>query len=350
MKHFSKFFFFILFNILIFSSCKKETTDTLSAVKTAGLNNQTMAAAINQNATNVNEKIVVQQDEESMPVWLYGNANSNTVILMVHGGPGDDVRTYRNVNQGLAFKRLETNYIVAYWQQRASGESQGPDNPKYYTIAQYAKDCDKVVDQLLAKYPGKQIVMMGHSWGGMLTSYYLRTSARRAKIKAWVDIDGVHNGTELIEFSRQDLGAEANKRIALKQNVSYWTSVKNDISRNPNAANGISYSCIENIGEIIIKVFPKYPASARAINSNTAISPELVNTNNNSYLKSYTLPTLVLWGKYDFSVSKKIRDQVLANSGSKKLVSKEFMTSSHFPMFQEPDEFAATIENFIKSL
>lgn len=349
MNYFSKLFLFIFFNILIFSSCKKETVENLSDVKTAAANKKNIAAAVNQNATNVDEKIIVKQDEESMPVWLYGNANSNTIILMVHGGPGDIVTSYRTVNQGIAFKRLETNYIVAYWQQRASGESQGPDNPKYYTIPQYAKDCDKVVDVLLAKYPGKQIVMMGHSWGGMLTSYYLRTPARRAKIKAWVDIDGVHNGVGLIELSVQDLNAEANKRIALNQNVDYWTGVKKNISSNPYSSNPISYDCIKNIEEVIVKVYPIYPNTARALNSNRYIFPVEIKTDNNSYLRSYTLPTLVLWGKYDFSVSKQIRDQALANSGSKKLVSKEFMASSHLPMFQEPDEFAVAIENFIKS-
>ena len=62
------------------------------------------------------------------------------------------------------------------------------------------------------------------------------------------------------------------------------------------------------------------------------------------------MPTLLLWGKYDFSVSKKMRDEVISNSGSTNLVSVEFEASSHFPMYQEPVLFATTVLDFINGL
>jgi len=350
MKYFLKTFLLLFFLGLIFSSCKKESADSVSETKTINAKPAGLALA-NQDEVKVAEKIIVLNKEEKMPVWLYGKANANTILVMVHGGPGSNVLDYRNLNQGLAFKRLENNHIVAYWQQRASGESQGPDNSNYYTIQQYAEDCDMVVKKLKAKYPDKRIVLMGHSWGGMLIPFYLRSQIRRAKIAAWINIDGLHNGTTFLQSSIQDLNAEADKRIALQQNVSYWNSVKNDISKYPTAANPLSYSCIAYIPEVKIKVYPQNFTSftSRATNSNRKIFPVVLNTDNTSYLKSYTLPTLVLWGKYDYSVSKRTRDQMLANSGSTKLVNKEFSVSSHFPMFQEPDQFAESIESFIKS-
>lgn len=343
MKHFFKLLSLSLVLVFVLNACKKKDVQPTDS---SSCENPSVTATV------IDDTVIVHHDEEDMPLWLHGKSTSNTVILIVHGGPGSDVMDYRNYKGGLGFRRLENNYIVAYWQQRASGLSQGPDNTAYYTIPQYAEDCEVVVDSLIARYPGKQIVMMGHSWGGMLTSYYLRTATRRAKITAWVDIDGVHNGTILFEKSAQDLNTAADERIALGENVNYWTYVKQQVaSGNNNTINALSYDCVEYIDQVPVKV-PRsdFTFTPRAIHSNQNIFPVLVSTNNNSYLPSYTLPTLVLWGKYDYSVSKQIRDQLLNLSGSSNLVSVEFSASSHLPMFQEPDAFAEAIENFIEGL
>ncbi|PIF45505.1 pimeloyl-ACP methyl ester carboxylesterase [Chryseobacterium sp. 52] len=347
MRYYLKLFIVFAFSILGLISCEKDSEQLDTATNPAMANPSEDAQA----NTFVDKKITVEHDEEKMPVWFYGKSNSNTVILMVHGGPGSDIMDYRNYKGGTAFRKLENNYIVAYWQQRAAGSSQGPNNPAYYTIPQFAEDCDEVISAIKTNFPGKKIVLMGHSWGGMLTSYYLRDAARRAKIAAWVDIAGVHNGTILFNSSATDLTAEANQRISLGQNVAYWTSVKNQVAANPQSINSLSYSCIENISEVPVKVpVTDFSFTPRALTSNQYIFPVLINTDNNTYLPSYTLPTLLLWGKYDFSVSKQLRNQVLQLSGANNIVSVEFNSSSHFTMFQEPDLFAGSIKTFIEGL
>ena len=70
---------------------------------------------------------------------------------------------------------------MAYWQQRASGQSKGTNKNDLYTIEQYVEDADKIIDELKIKYPNREIVLFGHSWGGTLTSSYLKDSNRRKK-------------------------------------------------------------------------------------------------------------------------------------------------------------------------
>ncbi len=320
-------FFGIMFSLFCFVSCKKDNTD--EQVK--------MFSVINKS--------------ETMPVWLYGNYNSNYIILAVHGGPGSDVLDFRNYKEGLGFKQIEQSHLVAYWQQRASGQSTGPNDSTYYNINQYVEDCDKVVDQLRARFPNKKIVLFGHSWGGMLTSSYLKDANRRAKVVAWIDAAGAHNGTTLLQSTIDDINAEADKRILANEKVNYWTSLKNDIAANPEHANFIAYDMIDSVPEVSIKVsILAFDFTERAESSNQVLFHEFTNTNNTPYLQDITMPSLFLWGKYDCAVSNQLRVEAMANIGSSKKVFKEFTASGHYIMFHEPDIFANSVVDFVNGL
>jgi pimeloyl-ACP methyl ester carboxylesterase len=320
-------FFGVIFSIFFFVSCKKE--NNVEQIKMFSVINKT----------------------ETMPVWLYGNYNSNYIILAVHGGPGSDVLDFRNYKEGLGFKQIEQSHLVAYWQQRASGQSTGTDDTTYYNIPQYVEDCDKVVDELTTRFPNKKIVLFGHSWGGMLTSSYLKDTNRRAKVVAWIDAAGVHNGTTLLQSSVDDINAEADKRILANEKVNYWTSLKNDLVTYPNVANYLAYDLLDSVPEVLVKVpISDFELSERAETSNGVLFREILLTNNTPFLQNVTIPSLFLWGKYDFAVSNKLRIEAMANIGSSKKVFKEFTASGHYIMFHEPTFFANSVVEFVDGL
>lgn len=296
--------------------------------------------------------LVVKNAEESMPVWVNGNKDSKFIILAVHGGPGSDVLDFLNYQNGTAFKKIQEKYLVAYWQQRASGQSVGSDNKKYFTIAQYVDDTDKIVDQLQKTYPDKKIVLLGHSWGGMLTSSYLKEEAHRAKIIAWVYAAGLQNGTSMSETSTTDINTEADARIKANDKAEEWEATKKLLKENPEKFNSIAYAATQIIPEVLIKVHndTDFKFTTRALNSNSALSQEIFKTNNNQYLKNITMPCLVLWGKYDFAVSKTYRNELLQNIGSKNVTSIDFNASGHYMMFHEPDLFAKSVIDFVGTL
>jgi pimeloyl-ACP methyl ester carboxylesterase len=337
MQFFSKTNFISLSLVALFfmSSCDKNDSD---------VNGKT-------NQITPKPTFVLNSNEESMPVWVNGNNDSQCVILVIHGGPGSDVLDFRTYKNGLAFKKIEETTLVAYWQQRAAGQSVGSDNQKYFTIDQYVDDADKVVDQLRNKYPGKKIVLFAHSWGGMLSSSYLKDETRRTKIAAWIDAAGVHNGTNLIETTTADINAEADIRIAANENVADWKEVKTDLASNPNLYNKIAYALTQIIPEVLIKVDnDDFKFTERAISSNSLLFKEIVHTNNAPVLSNITMPCLLLWGKYDFAVSKTYRKEFLANIGSKEVRSVDFNASGHYMMFHEPDLFAKSVIDFLNLL
>jgi len=300
------------------------------------------------------ETFTVVHNEETMPVWVYGKSDAPYILLAAHGGPGSDVLDFRNYQNGVGFKKIEESYLVAYWQQRASGQSKGSNNTKYFTISQYVEDLDVVINELKTRYPSKGIVLLGHSWGGTLTSAYLKDLTRRTKVVAWIDAAGLHNGTIFSSSTRNDLIREADLRIAANQNTSYWQDVKNkaqNTSTPLTEINSLAYGCLNNIPEVVTKVnLADFKHTQRALTSNGALFPEILTSNNTSGVSTLTIPVLLLWGKYDFAVSKQLRDELMGVLPPAKLTSVTMQASGHYMMFHEPELFASYIKQFMDKL
>lgn len=302
-------------------------------------------------SNKISDSLKIKNNQATMPVWVNGKKDSKYIILAVHGGPGSDVLDFRNYKKGKGFKLIENQFLVAYWQQRASGQSTGSHDESLFTIKQYVDDLDKVIDQLKTKYPDKKIVLFGHSWGGMLTSSYLKESINRNKLVAWINAAGVTNGNTLNQTTIDDIKNEVNKRISLGNDVAYWQKRKQELIDYPEEANQIAYTILEKIPEVIIKVNNSdFKIKDIGYISNIKLMKEIIKTNNVNHLNSVKFPTLFLWGKYDFAVSSKQRDEAMNNIGSTIKKSIVFDASGHYLMFHEPEKFAQSINDFIFSL
>jgi proline iminopeptidase len=93
----------------------------------------------------------------------FGNPE-NPVVIVIHGGPGGD---YRNL---LILKALaEDGYFVVFYDQRGSGLS--PRVPKEdLTFESSIEDLNRIVNYYSQ---GREVGLIGHSWGGIMTAYYL---------------------------------------------------------------------------------------------------------------------------------------------------------------------------------
>ncbi|MCB9689063.1 MAG: alpha/beta fold hydrolase [Alphaproteobacteria bacterium] len=86
------------------------------------------------------------------------------VVIVLHGGPGGD---YRNL---LVLKALaDDGYLVVFYDQMGSGLSPR-DDAERATFDGMLAELDAVVDHY---GKGRSVALVGHSWGGMLTAYYL---------------------------------------------------------------------------------------------------------------------------------------------------------------------------------
>jgi predicted alpha/beta-fold hydrolase len=122
----------------------------------------------------------LRSEGADMPVWVRGNKNAQVFILVLHGGPGSYVSEYIGMP---SFNSLEKEYTVVYWDQRASGDSQGNAKPESLTREQFVQDLDKLVALIRNKYNQPTLFLLGHSWGGALGRFTCWIPGGKAKSK-----------------------------------------------------------------------------------------------------------------------------------------------------------------------
>jgi proline iminopeptidase len=101
-------------------------------------------------------------------VETYGDP-TKPVIVFLHGGPGSDFRELLRLNQRYDGYALTDDHFVVFWDQRGSGLSRRHDCD-VYSLDQADADLDALVEHVS---PGRPVVLIGHSWGGMYATLYI---------------------------------------------------------------------------------------------------------------------------------------------------------------------------------
>ncbi|MBU8893338.1 MAG: alpha/beta hydrolase [Bacteroidales bacterium] len=117
-----------------------------------------MPETVEQNPSIPHIKI----DNTIFHLETFGN-DSNEVVIALHGGPGNDYRYL------LDLKELANDYFVVFYDQRGTGLSPRV-NAEEMTIENMIDDLNNIIDHYSQ---GRQVNLIGHSWGGMLASGYL---------------------------------------------------------------------------------------------------------------------------------------------------------------------------------
>lgn len=77
-------------------------------------------------------------------------------------------------------KEWEKDFTVVQWDQRNAGKTYEANDPKKVaptvTVTQMLADTLEVVRYLTNKYGKEKVVLLGHSWGSVLGSIFLRNT------------------------------------------------------------------------------------------------------------------------------------------------------------------------------
>ncbi len=120
-------------------------------------------------------------DDDSLPAFelsdgtllhleTVGDSNA-PVLIVLHGGPGDDYRNYRSL------KELADEYFVVLWDQRGAGLSERVPEEEI-DGPQYLSDLDELGETFS---PGRPFHLLGHSWGGAYATYYVQNYPDRVE-------------------------------------------------------------------------------------------------------------------------------------------------------------------------
>ncbi|MGC3943181.1 MAG: alpha/beta hydrolase [Chryseolinea sp.] len=301
-----------------------------------------------------------------MPVSVRGKIDSGVLVIFIHGGPGGTAFQKIGLH---AFNELEKKYGIVFWDQRASGSSQGNSALSDLTLDQFTEDLDKLVDLLSGKYNSPKIFLMGHSWGGCLGTNYLIDSRRRSKIRGWIDVDGAHNNPEGDDLSMEFVINYANQQIAKGIEADFWQYVISWYEKNPNftsdqlehyafvdKAHGYVYdpsiAYEENFPNYSFSYLFESPANVTAslINHSSVAEHFIISDIDlTSKMRAIQTPSLIIWGARDGIIPYPMAQQALDALGTpqdqKQLVT--LPNSAHNGFHEEPTLFIDAVVSFV---
>jgi pimeloyl-ACP methyl ester carboxylesterase len=121
--------------------------------------------------------------EEYVPIngirqFLYhlGTSDANPVMLFLHGGPGSAESLFTMAFQ----EKWEEIFTVVHWDQRGTGKTLTKNPDKLPNIDLLLTDLFEVIQYLKMKYHKQRIVILGHSWGSVLGSVFIRKHPEEA--------------------------------------------------------------------------------------------------------------------------------------------------------------------------
>jgi len=300
----------------------------------------------------VNDDVFIKRKSQSLFLKVAGNIGSRKLLLIVHGGPGGNGLDYRD---SIIKSNVESKMAVGYWDQRFGGNSQG--NAGASDLSSYREDLLAVVNYIKAKYGNDlQIYLMGHSWGGFLTPYFLGHDRNQDLIAGWIQVDGAHNYPLNDSLTEVMLANRAEIEIAAQRNANHWQSVL-DYCNAHNSSDGYEVSVqlnqyaheAESLMDSVFTPDARYvsdpSASYRNNQFNGVVSAILgvdsptYQINPDSYLKEIKLPALLMWGWFDFVCPTTLCEDLQIKIGSSDKTVQYFYHSGHSPMMNEPDLF-----------
>lgn len=304
----------------------------------------------------------LKSGNQHMPVTVGGNVDSKKFLIIIHGGPGGNAIVYR---ENFVKNEVEKEMAIVYWDQRFSGNSQG--NNGGTDIKDFRKDIKSLLLLLKAKYGSdKQFYLLGHSWGGFLAPYFLVDNANQDLVKGWIQVGGAHNYRLNDSLTREMLLHYGKIEIANGRNTSEWEKIVNwcnnngfEGNKNAGELNAFAYKAEEMIGEVIKPesgndvremqqaIFLAQWSNGISTNIRKIDDPTYANPNSDQ-LKKIKIPTLLMWGKYDFVVPPDLALDVEANSGSLDVTKIIYLYSGHSPMSNERVKFWKDLINWVK--
>lgn len=122
--------------------------------RTPGIDGPTSVARLEQVTLNGTKEWVL----------IRGTDTHNTILLFLHGGPGMPM-----MYLGHAFQRdLEKHFVVVHWDRRGAGKSYDAGIGWKPSVRSNLDDLHALAGWLHHEFPGRKLILAGHSWGTYL--------------------------------------------------------------------------------------------------------------------------------------------------------------------------------------
>ncbi len=176
----------------------------------AGSRNINYAKHYQMITNGVDEGTYLTLGDQEQYVLMRGMNTENPVIIYLHGGPSspDTYTTYGFTDD------LIDDYTVIAWDQRGCGRTYFHNlehDPKNETASfeQAQEDLDALVNYALERFGQDQVIILGHSYGTILGSMYVREHPE--KVSAYIGAAQVVSLEKMDIYSYEDALSRAKE-------------------------------------------------------------------------------------------------------------------------------------------
>ena len=306
-----------------------------------------------QNA--LDEDVYINTEDSRLFANIRSKDSESPVLLYLHGGPGSPLGV--PLFKAYAGHQLENYFIVVYLHQRGIMKSERvPDST--HNISSYISDIHHVVTYLKTRFPGHNIFLLGHSWGGLLSYRYLLDHKNEAdKLVAVctpLNSRAMMTGRVemLLRWAYRNKNQEAIEDLEKLQNKSLF-ELKDDsnlLKKWMAQANGgwhrnLDLSRVNEAIDYEDKIHDWLKEQERI---ETLLNDEILNINLEDSIQYLNTPLLCIAGKEDTDVPWYIVKEEFENYGGKKTF-KLFKKSHHMVFIDEEKLFVKTITRFLRT-
>jgi pimeloyl-ACP methyl ester carboxylesterase len=290
---------------------------------------------------------------------LFANVRSNDslapVLLYLHGGPGSPLGV--PLLKAYAGPQLEDYFIMVYLHQRGIMKSERVDDDAH-NISKYVEDIHYVVNYLKNRFKGREIYLLGHSWGGLLSYMYLLKYENEVDkfVAVCVPLDA-----EAMTYGRIDMMLQWASGINNRQAIDELNALKNKpVSMLPDDAatlqkwmsrayGGWHRNLDMNKVNRVIDYEEDIPAwlnEQKHVES--LLINEILNITLTDSIRKLDIPLLCMAGKEDTDVPWYIVKEEFDKYGGPKTF-RLFENSHHMIFIDEEDLFVETIVKFLRT-
>lgn len=326
------------------------------------------------------EVLHMKSDSSYHPIYVRGNKQADTYIIWVHGGPGSSGLYYGDIDEVAA---LHKTYRVVYWDQLSSGGTVGDPDTDDFTLNEFAKHVDGVVNIIEKEYQPKNIFLLGHSWGGFVSAHYLVADGdaslsveRQDKFNGFINLNAVFDVQETLTNGVTFVTNFANQAISKNDDVKFWEKTidwyeeRNGIFRGKDVTTHYEY--VDNAGGMVIQgerrdkieleltfkmvfaspfEFYSYYDNQKAIRTHLQIENASLVRDDEPNIKTITIPTLIMAGKEDkiafIESSRRWHNMLKEGKNPDDFPLIEYDNAAHAVFLDSKDKYIEDIHTFI---
>jgi pimeloyl-ACP methyl ester carboxylesterase len=287
-------------------------------------------------------------------VTVRGDNDRRTVLLVVHGGPGDVQSPYPT-----AYAPYERDFVLVQWDQRGAGRTYARNGAEGVTLERQAADGIDLASQLHARFPGQKVVVFGHSWGSVVAT--TMAQKRPDLFAAYVGTGQVAGWADTVRFQFDFLKDAARRKGDSKMlegleaigspdptNVEQYFTFSRPLRQNLNPSDAAWFAGMraalkaDGAGDEEVRLIGEgMKASGRALIGAS------IRSNLSETARSFALPYFVIQGRHDTFTPTPLVERYFAQveAPAKELVILE--DAGHFALVTHARECATLLRRLV---